>query len=1062
MPGPHDEVTVPGYRPALVPRSRLLDRLGEADHRRLTLVTAAAGLGKTTLLAGWTGDRCRAWFTVGAADRDPAVLARGLLEAVRVCVPGLDPAEVVTTGPATITGGGLAVPASGQGSLAADALVAVLTQRVVDDLTLVVDDVHHLAGAEGTAQLLADLVRSGPARLHLVLASRTDPPFGVSRLRSQGQVLDITGAGLRYTEAETAALMVSVLGAADVAAAVHDATGGWPAGVRIVADWLQDAPSDRWAAMVAQAADAGTPLEAFLVEEVLPGTSGAVVDLLRAVVPLERFTPPQVARILGPDADDLVRRVARDGLWIVPDRNGDHDGWFVVPPLLRRFVQAHLAVVADDGAVMVRRAAAWLEGRGEDRPFTGLLAAADREEPAQACGEAVARLIRGDFDGAHALLGPCVGADAGPLSMSAGLVAGLVHHFRGELDVAMDFYQRALAAPGDDALRAMVLAWAATVAWLLGDVERCHRLTAESEAAAGRSGDDRAWAMACTARGMAAALVGDRTAMRHYQRALTHAEAAHDHFQIVRIRNNRGSRFLNEGSYREALVELDEAVRLADLAGIGMLRAVALANRGHALLGLGRLDEAARELEAAKADYEARGSRMASYPLADLGTVHRLQGHLTLARTYYEEAISISDASGDHQGLVPALAGLALTVADIDCEEAERLTARALAVPSLARPDALLAAAEAALRMGERTIAGARAEEASAAARARYDRPALADALELQARLDGDPRTAAPLLDEAAALWASIGSPLGEARVLLARATIGCPGAQAAAAEAERELGRLGARTLAGEAARVQADLAHAARPVLAVRVLGGFGVERSGTPIATVEWQSRKARDLLKILVARRGRPVPRDVLIDLLWEDEDPSKAGSKLSVTLSTLRSVLDPDKRFEAEHFVANDRNAAWIRLDNVTVDVEAFLADARDGLRASAAGNPGAAVLLAQAEAAYAGEFLEEDLYADWSTILREEARTTYLSVAMALADLTLAAGDHDGAGRYLLRVLARDAYDERAHLQLVAALRGAGRHGEARRMYRTYCDRMADIGVEPAAFPDAGPRRSSR
>ena len=95
-------------------------------------------------------------------------------------------------------------------------------------------------------------------------------------------------------------------------------------------------------------------------------------------------------------------------------------------------------------------------------------------------------------------------------------------------------------------------------------------------------------------------------------------------------------------------------------------------------------------------------------------------------------------------------------------------------------------------------------------------------------------------------------------------------------------------------------------------------------------------------------------------------------------------------------------------------------------------------------------------------MLREEARTTYVSVAMALADLSLNAGDHDGAARYLLRVLARDPYDERAHLQLVTALSVAGRHGEARRMYRAYAGRMGELGVEPAAFPDSRPRSLPR
>ena len=72
-------------------RDRLEERLDEAGSRRLTLVTAGPGLGKTTLLAGWARSRACAWYTVGAEDRDPAVFARGLLEAARAQVPALDP-----------------------------------------------------------------------------------------------------------------------------------------------------------------------------------------------------------------------------------------------------------------------------------------------------------------------------------------------------------------------------------------------------------------------------------------------------------------------------------------------------------------------------------------------------------------------------------------------------------------------------------------------------------------------------------------------------------------------------------------------------------------------------------------------------------------------------------------------------------------------------------------------------------------------------------------------------------------------------------------------------------
>jgi DNA-binding SARP family transcriptional activator len=77
----------------------------------------------------------------------------------------------------------------------------------------------------------------------------------------------------------------------------------------------------------------------------------------------------------------------------------------------------------------------------------------------------------------------------------------------------------------------------------------------------------------------------------------------------------------------------------------------------------------------------------------------------------------------------------------------------------------------------------------------------------------------------------------------------------------------------------------------------------------------------------------------------------------------------------------------------------------------------------------------------------------YVRVARQLAADAHAVGDNDGAVRFLLRVLERDAYDEEAHLALVLALVDAGRHGEARRAFRVYRGRMDEVGVEPASFP---------
>jgi len=242
----------------------------------------------------------------------------------------------------------------------------------------------------------------------------------------------------------------------------------------------------------------------------------------------------------------------------------------------------------------------------------------------------------------------------------------------------------------------------------------------------------------------------------------------------------------------------------------------------------------------------------------------------------------------------------------------------------------------------------------------------------------------------------------------------------------------------------------------IAISSLGVFGVWRGGEVVPAGEWQSRKARDLLKILVCRRGRPITRDGLIETLWPEQDPRKTSNRLSVALSTVRAVLDPKRQFEAQQFIRSDRYAVRLERDNLSIDVEEFLEDAQTGLTLRRAGRHDVARrLLERAEAAYAGDFLEEDLYEDWAVLLREEARAAYVAVTSALAQLARRDGDPEEAIRLRMRVLALDPYDEATHLAIVASLGALGHHGNARRVYRRYVARMREIGARPAPYATA-------
>jgi LuxR family maltose regulon positive regulatory protein len=411
-----------------------------------------------------------------------------------------------------------------------------------------------------------------------------------------------------------------------------------------------------------------------------------------------------------------------------------------------------------------------------------------------------------------------------------------------------------------------------------------------------------------------------------------------------------------------------------------------------------------------------------------------------LARTNYERALLDADTNGNVQLARSTAAGLTRVLAYDDPAAARRVLERAVSSGAGGGDEGLrVAAAWVELGAGDPATARGLASESEEFGR-QSERPAvLAQSLEVTAAASDDRSTQTSCLEEAARIWRDLENPVGEARCRLALGRLrGGAAAERDAERMRRRLEKLGVRVGSGTGDLVGVLRSEAQRAV-AIRSLGGFEFLRKGKPVPLTEWRSKKARDLLKMLVARRGRPVTRDALMDTLWPGEDPRRLANRLSVALSVLRGVLDPEHEFDPEQFVRTGGSAVSLDLSALSIDVERFLAEATAGLS-------GDEESLEQAEALYAGDFLEEDAYEDWTVPLREEARVTYIAVERALAERAIEAGEHEQASRYVRRILERDAHDEHAHLALVSNLASAGQHGAARRAYRAYTARMEERG----------------
>ncbi len=1040
---------------------------------RLTLVVAGPGWGKSSLLRRLAATGPSIEVARPPAGWTPFSLARGILDGVLA----------QTSNPSVEDFPAYAAPDSPDNPDQITALAAgvcATAARVIRSRTMVLLDDADVNGDDPLERFLEAFVLHLPPRLHVVLACRQAPSLRIARLRAAGEVAQISADDLAITVDDVRGLDLDESGVAAMSEVVK-ATGGWPLAVRLAAEAIHRVGPPNGTAVYDRLLAPNAALFEYLADEVLAGLSTPELEVLALAAHL-----PHVSTTLLRDIDraDLVPRLAplaEAGVFLEPEPSTP-DGYRATV-LGAEFLRRNQPV---PGKEVLKRAVDALVGRGDLENALLLSAGAGDPELARHVLSSVGRVdrlrspdtltatleiaaragadpriselcgdleyMRGQWDAALESYAEALTL-GDPASPRLARKRGVILYLRGRLDDAEEAYDAARLDGTDLAEEAQVLAWKAAMRWVRGDVAGCERLIEPAADAAKASGDDAALATVHTTRAMVAALRADRRANeRSYRKALEHAQRADDVIQMVRIRTNMGSHFFEEGSYSEALAELDAAIEMAELAGTMSWTGLAYANRGDTYTRLGRLDDAARDLRQAQRIWEQLGSDDVSYALAYLGDVQFLRGQQTEARSLFLRAIELAEPHGDLQGLVPSLVGLARVLTDDDPDAATAAAERAIRLDgALWMSHAHCAAGWVALRRGNLAEANEHAAKAIEHAHAQLDRPATAEALLLLASIERPPSVRRA--EESARLWRELGNPIGEARALLLVAESRRAAERTElVATAERLLYDAGAWRYLTDVRRLASE-ATAVQPPVAISTLGGFRVARSGVPVEVSDWGSRKARDVVKLLVARRGAPVVREEVTDLLWPDET-DRSARRLSVLLSTIRGVLDPGKAWPADHFVAADHDAIWLVREHAEIDVEQFLNEAAEGKRLLAAGHrvKGAEVL-AQAAARYLGDFCADDPYADWAAGPRELARHTFVETARLLGELAEEDGDHGEAIRHHLRILDVDPYDEAAHLAMIRCLRLQLRHGEARRAYRTYCDRLAELDVDPAPFP---------
>ena len=1088
---------------AIVARPRLDERLGDLLTRRLAVVTGAAGYGKSTLVAAWAaglGDNVTvAWCALEPEAGELRVLVeqvgRALDQAIDLQANLASAADRATTR----NEADAIARAEGIAALLCDSLEAKLDVPLV----LVVDDLHEIAGSDPAVRFIEAVVRGAPPDLHMVLTSRQAIGFPIERLRGQGQVVEITPDQLLFDARETEELLAGLRPpATDLLDPVMRLTGGWPAMTRLVLEALRSARPDERTATLARIREPEGPLLSYLAEEVLGQEPPETLEVLRVASRFERVLPDMLVALGVTEAPAVMQGLARRAFLVESrtEAGSTASPAYILHDLIRDYALRNLPLEAAVQRDLHARAARWWDTQGRranalrHRLVAGesasvaaclvecgldlvregeldLVVAATTSLPEAGRDPAIeivfgdALLRRGEWDGAMAAFDRA-GGGAPILPAALAWRIALIQHERGDVVSALATYARADMTTGDPADRAQVAAWRAICMWQREELEEARANAELAIAIAERSGSDQALAAANAAAGAVAHMDGEtQVSLDSFRKAIRHSERTGDVLMEVRFRTDLGYVLTFGGRYAESLEELDRAVARGAALGHSSFLALAMSDRGQAHLALGHVEEAEADFAEARRLYELLGSTWIAYPTLKQANIHQLRGETAVARVAYRDVIANAEALYGAWFLAEAILGLAAATVEDDPDEALRLVEeamdRATAVTAASTP---LGAARVALAAGRTDLAVSYAEQCRRIAERRRDRPSLAGALEIEAQTSTSPERARTLLHEAEAIWLETGSPVGLAlHELIWAEVVGGPDGRTAALHAAETFRQMGASQQVDRATMLADRLAAADRPAVEIRALGPFQVLRGGQAIPLLEWQSKKARDLLKVLVTRRGRATTREALCELLWPDEEPGPLLNRLSVALATIRSVLDPGRRHPMDHFIRADKASVSLDLDHVAVDLEAFLSGAGQALRGLEAAGTGARGRatgpedvhgqLAAVEAAYRGDFLEEDPYAEWTRGVRDEARETYLSVARALATRAGANHDADNAVRLYLRILDHDPYDEDAHLGLVDVLAVAGRHGEARRRYGVYTARMEELDLEAASYP---------
>ena len=374
-------------RPKLVARPRLIARLERDAGRKLTLISAPAGFGKTTLLVEWSrevaGDEGSvAWLSLDEGDNDPTRFLTYLVAALRSVEEDIG-AGVLSA---------LRSPEPPHIETITAALINELA-ALPEEPTLILDD-YHVIDSEPVHRILSYLLEHLPPNAHLIISSRIDPPLQLLRLRARNQMMKLDAAELSFTLEEAATFLNSVMGlelSAEDIAALERRTEGWIAGLQLAALSMRDRRDV--SGFVRAFSGSHRDVLDYLAEEVLERQPESIRRFLLDTSVLDYLSGSLCDAVTGgSDGQLMLERLERDNLFVVALDEERH--WYRYHHLFTDFLRTRLERESPERASELHsRAAEWYEGNALISVAVGhVLAAEDYERAAELVEQVIGEL----------------------------------------------------------------------------------------------------------------------------------------------------------------------------------------------------------------------------------------------------------------------------------------------------------------------------------------------------------------------------------------------------------------------------------------------------------------------------------------------------------------------------------------------------------------------------------------------------------------------------------------------------------------------------------------------